>query len=223
MHGETNINAEGCATGKFSAQGGIDGRTESTGLGVYYCIKQLLELDSFVAKSLIKSKGVAGKTVIVQGFGAVGYWAAKFLEKDGAKIVGIIEYNSAVYNPNGVDVQAAKDYFTKNGTLIGFKQATEETSVDVLNYMHKECDILIPAAKEKAINKDNVDLLKCKVVVEGANGPTTFRAEETLLKRGIITVPDMLANGGGVTCSYFEWLKNLDHIAPGRMTKKYQE
>jgi glutamate dehydrogenase (NAD(P)+) len=120
-------------------------------------------------------------------------------------------------------VQAAKDYFTKNGTLIGFKQATEETSVDVMNYMHKECDILIPAAKEKAINKDNVEHLRCKVVVEGANGPTTFRAEEALLQKGIITVPDMLANGGGVTCSYFEWLKNLDHIAPGRMTKKYQE
>lgn len=89
--------------------------------------------------------------------------------------------------------------------------------------MQKECDILIPAAKEKAINNDNVELLKCKVVVEGANGPTTFRAEEYLLSKGVITVPDMLANGGGVTCSYFEWLKNLDHIAPGRMTKKYAE
>lgn len=89
--------------------------------------------------------------------------------------------------------------------------------------MYKECDILIPAAKEKVINKDNVDLIKCKVLVEGANGPTTYRAEEYLLSKGVITVPDMLANGGGVTCSYFEWLKNLDHIAPGRMTKKYAE
>lgn len=106
---------------------------------------------------------------------------------------------------------------------MGFNRAVESTELDPVEFMEKECDILIPAAKEKAINKDNVDRLNCKIVVEGANGPTTFRAEEALLKRGIITVPDMLANGGGVTCSYFEWLKNLDHIAPGRMTKKYSE
>jgi glutamate dehydrogenase (NAD(P)+) len=223
MHGETNINAEGCATGKFPSQGGIDGRTESTGLGVYYCIKELLNTESFVEKSLIKELGVAGKTVVVQGFGAVGYWAAKFLQKDGAKIVGVVEYNSAIYNPNGLDVDAVKNHFIQRGTLKGFNRATEETELDPVEFMEKECDILIPAAKEKAINKDNVDRLNCKIVVEGANGPTTFRAEEALLKRGIITVPDMLANGGGVTCSYFEWLKNLDHIAPGRMTKKYSE
>ena len=225
LYGETNINAEGCATGKFVAQGGIDGRNESTGLGVYYCIKQLLEMDSFVEKSLLrdKGKGVAGKTIIVQGFGAVGYWAAKFLQKDSAKIVGIVEYNSAIYNPDGIDVDQAKNYFRERGTLIGFNQAKEETSLDPVQFMQKECDILIPAAKEKAINKDNVKLLKCKVLVEGANGPTTFFAEEYLLSKGVITVPDMLANGGGVTCSYFEWLKNLDHIAPGRMTKKYAE
>lgn len=106
---------------------------------------------------------------------------------------------------------------------MGFNRATEEVSLDPLEFMQKECDILIPAAKEKAINQDNCDLLNCKVIFEGANGPTTYRAEEALLKKGIITVPDMLANGGGVTCSYFEWLKNLDHIAPGRMTKKYAE
>lgn len=134
-----------------------------------------------------------------------------------------MEYNSAIYNPSGIDVESAKNYFTKNGTFIGFNQAVEETSLNPTQFMQKECDILIPAAKEKAINKENVELLNCKVVVEGANGPTTFRAEEYLLGKGVITVPDMLANGGGVTCSYFEWLKNLDHIAPGRMTKKYTE
>lgn len=109
------------------------------------------------------------------------------------------------------------------GTLKGYNRAIEETDLDPSEFMEKECDILIPAAKEKAINKDNVKGLKCKIVVEGANGPTTYYAEEYLLSKGIITVPDMLANGGGVTCSYFEWLKNLDHIAPGRMTKKYAE
>lgn len=223
MYGESNINAEGCATGKFPSQGGIEGRTESTGLGVYYCIKQLLALDSFVDQSLLDTKGISGKTVIVQGFGAVGYWAAKFLEKDGAKIVGIIEYNSAIYNPKGLDVDAVRNHFSLRGTLAGYNRALEETELNSMEFMEKECDILIPAAKEKAINKENCDDLKCKVVVEGANGPTTYWAEEALLKRGIITVPDMLANGGGVTCSYFEWLKNLDHIAPGRMTKKYSE
>ena len=117
----------------------------------------------------------------------------------------------------------AKNHFTARGTLKGFPRAHEETELHPAEFMEHECDILIPAAKEKAINKDNVADLKCKIVVEGANGPTTFRAEEALLSRGIITVPDMLANGGGVTCSYFEWLKNLEHIAPGRMTKKYAE
>jgi glutamate dehydrogenase (NAD(P)+) len=223
MYGETNINAEGCCTGKFASQGGIDGRTESTGLGVYYCTRKLLETDSFVKKSLLKTKGLKDKTVIVQGFGAVGYWASKFFQNDGSKIVGIVEYNSAIYNPDGIDVDAAKFYFQSRGSFIGFSGATEETSLDPAEFIEKECDILIPAAKECAINQENADKLNCKIIVEGANGPTTFRAETKLEEKGIIVVPDMLANGGGVTCSYFEWLKNLDHIAPGRMNKKYQE
>lgn len=111
MHGETNINAEGCATGKFPSQGGIEGRTESTGLGVYYCIKQCLDIESFVEKSGVGDMGIAGKTVIVQGFGAVGYWAAKFLQQDGAKIVGVVEYNSAIYNPQGMDVDQIRNHF----------------------------------------------------------------------------------------------------------------
>jgi len=122
-----------------------------------------------------------------------------------------------------MDVDAVKSWWNARGTLKGFNRATAETDLDPSEFMEFECDILIPAAKEKAINRDNVHELQCKVVVEGANGPTTFYAEEAMLKKGIITVPDMLANGGGVTCSYFEWLKNLDHIAPGRMTKKYAE
>jgi len=109
------------------------------------------------------------------------------------------------------------------GTLANYRHAYEIETVDPASFMEKECDVLIPAAKEKAINKDNADLLNCKVILEGANGPTTFMAEEMLNAKGVIVVPDMLANGGGVTCSYFEWLKNLEHVAPGRMTKKYQE
>jgi glutamate dehydrogenase (NAD(P)+) len=137
--------------------------------------------------------------------------------------VAICEYNSSIYNPEGIDVDAAKFYFQSRGTFVGFPGAVEECTLDPTDFMEKECDILIPAAKECAINQHNAHDLNCKVVVEGANGPTTFRAETILEEKGVIVVPDMLANGGGVTCSYFEWLKNLDHIAPGRMTKKYQE
>lgn len=161
--------------------------------------------------------------MIVQGLGAVGYWASKFFTKDGAKIVGIVEYNSAIYNENGIDVDQAKMYMNQHGTLAGFTGAEEEEVLDPASFMEKECDILVPCAKEKALNMHNVDDLKCKVVLEGANGPTSFFAEERLLERDIMVVPDMLANGGGVTVSYFEWLKNLDHVSPGRMTKKYQE
>jgi len=145
------------------------------------------------------------------------------MQKDGAKIVSIVEYNSAIYHPDGIDVDDAKNYFTSHGSFAGYPRAYEHELIDPISFIEKECDILVPCAKEKALHKFNVDSLNCKVVVEGANGPTTFAAEESLLKRGIITVPDMLANGGGVTCSYFEWLKNLDHVAPGRMTKKYSE
>jgi glutamate dehydrogenase (NAD(P)+) len=223
MHGETNINAEGCSTGKFVNQGGIAGRNESTGLGVYYCIRTLLNEDSFIKKSLLTKKGLQDKTFNIQGFGAVGYWAAKFIQKDGGKITTIIEYNSAIHNPDGFDVDEVKNYWNSKGTLSGYSKADEEVTLDPLALLSKPCDILLPAAVEKSIHINNVDSLDCKVVLEGANGPTTFMAEEALLKRGIITVPDMLANGAGVTCSYFEWLKNLEHVSPGRMTKKYQE
>lgn len=115
----------------------------------------------------------------------------------------------------------AKNYFMQHGSFDGYNKAAEQELLDPLSFLSKECDILLPAAVEKSIHINNVDSLDCKVVLEGANGPTSFMAEEELIKRGIIVVPDMLANGGGVTCSYFEWLKNLEHVSPGRMTKKY--
>ena len=140
---------------------------------------------------------------------------------DGGKITTVIEYNSAIHNPDGIDVDDAKNYFMQHGTFDGYNKATDIELLDPLSYLSQPCDILLPAAVEKSIHINNVDSLDCKVVLEGANGPTTFMAEEALLKRNIIVVPDMLANGGGVTCSYFEWLKNLEHVSPGRMTKKY--
>jgi len=222
LHGHKDINAEACCTGKFIGQGGIDGRTESTGLGVYYGIRELMGIESFYEKAKL-TKGLKDKTFIFQGFGAVGYWAAKYFAADGAKVTGIIEYNSAIYNPNGLDVEAAKKYFTKKGTFDGFNGALEVEVDNPISYMEKECDFLVPAAVQKTVNMHNADRLQCRVVVEAANGPTTFMAEEMLDKRGIICVPDALINGGGVTVSYFEWLKNIDHVAPGRLTKKYEE
>ena len=151
----------------------------------------------------------------------MGYWASKFLEKDGAKVVGIVEYNGAIYNQDGFDVQDVKNYYTEKGTLAGYHGAKESNFEDPLKFMEKPCDVLLPAAVEKSVHRNNAPLLQCRVVLEGANGPTTYAGEEELLKRGIVCVPDMLANGGGVTCSYFEWLKNIDHVSPGKMTKKY--
>lgn len=153
----------------------------------------------------------------------MGYWASKFFVGDGSKITTIIEYNSAIHNPDGIDIEAAKAYMSEHGTLAGFSGATEEETNNPNLFMEKNCDILIPAAMEKAIHKGNADRLNCKVVIEAANGPTTFQAEEILLRKGVICAPDLLLNGGGVTVSYFEWLKNLDHISPGRMTKKYEQ
>lgn len=222
LKGHIDINAEGCCTGKFIAQGGISGRTESTGLGVYYGVRELVGTDSFCEKVGMK-KGLAGKTFVMQGFGAVGYWAAKFFEGDGAKITGVVEYNSAIYNEAGLNVEDVKQYMLKNGTLKGFPGAKEEEIANPKLFMHKECDFLVPAATQKTVDMHNAGLVNCKVVVEAANGPTTFMAEEILTERGILCIPDALINGGGVTVSYFEWLKNIDHVAPGRMTKKYEE
>jgi len=222
LHGERDINAEGCATGKFITQGGIQGRTESTGLGVYYGTRELLNTDSFCDKAGL-SKGIRDKKFIVQGFGNVGFYASKFFSQDGGKIVGIVEHNSAIYNSKGFDIADVKEYHRTHGTLHGYPKSESEEINDPTSYMEKPCDILVPCAIEKSVNMHNADRLQCKVVVEGANGPTTFYGEEILLKKGIICVPDALINGGGVTVSYFEWLKNIDHVAPGRLTKKYEE
>jgi glutamate dehydrogenase (NAD(P)+) len=220
--GSSDINAEGCCTGKYIQQGGINGRTESTGLGVFYGTKQLMDMSSFYEKVGLTA-GLKGKTFVMQGFGNVGYWASKFFVEEGSMIHTVVEYNSAIHNPAGLDIEAVKQYMNENGTLIGFKGATEENSEDPLSFMEKECDFLCPAATEKSVHRENAPRLQCKAVIEAANGPTTYAAEEILMERGIVCCPDLLMNGGGVTVSYFEWLKNIDHVAPGKMTKNYEE
>lgn len=168
-------------------------------------------------------EGLKGRTFVMQGFGNVGYWAAKFFHGDGGKITTIVEYNSAIHNADGFDPDDVKKYFQEKGTLEGYPKAKETETKNPTAFMEKQCDFLVPAATEKSIHKGNADKLKCKAVVEGANGPTTFAGEEILLKKGIVVCPDLLVNGGGVTVSYFEWLKNIDHVAPGKMNKKYEE
>lgn len=153
----------------------------------------------------------------------MGYWAGKFFHNDGGIITTIIEYNSAIHNSKGIDPDDARKYFAEKGTFEGYKGAEEVNTTSPLSFMEKKCDFLVPAAVEKSIHKGNADKLQCKAVVEGANGPTTYAAEEILLKKGVVVCPDLLMNGGGVTCSYFEWLKNIDHVSPGKLSKKYDE
>ncbi len=223
MRGETDINAEGCCTGKYISQGGIAGRTESTGLGVYYGLRELMNNQPTFYEKIGLPKGLKDRTFNLQGFGNVGYWAAKFFHGDGAKITTIVEYNSAIHNPAGFNPDDAKKWFQEKGTFAGYPHAKEIELKNPLSFMEKECDFLVPAATEKSIHKGNAANLKCKAIVEGANGPTTYAAEEILVKKGVVICPDLLMNGGGVTVSYFEWLKNLDHVSPGKLSKKYDE
>ena len=223
MRGEQDINAEGCCTGKYISQGGIAGRTESTGLGVYYALRELMNNQESFYTKLGLPKGLKDRTFNLQGFGNVGFWASKFFHGDGGKITTIVEYNSAIHNPSGINPDDAKKWFTEKGSFAGYPGAKEIELKNPLSFMDKPCDFLVPAATEKSIHKGNAPKLQCKAVVEGANGPTTFAGEEILASRGIICCPDLLMNGGGVTVSYFEWLKNLDHVSPGKLSKKYDE
>ena len=153
----------------------------------------------------------------------MGYWASKFTTRDGGKIIGIVERDASIYKADGIDIEEAKAYYTEHGTFVGYTNCDEIETANPASFMEKETDYLIPAAVEKSITMDNADRIKCKAVFEGGNGPTTFAGEEILLKKGIVVAPDLLVNGGGVTCSYFEWLKNIAHVSPGKMTKKFEQ
>lgn len=222
IYGDRDINAEGCVTGKFLRHGGIQGRPESTGLGVYYGIREMLNREDFCKKAGIPT-GIDGKTFNIQGFGAVGSWAAKFFTKDGGKITTIVEWDCAIHDPNGFDVDAVIAWKTEHGSL---KDYPNKKSVEIENpskYLEMECDVLIPAAVERSIHKYNAGKINCKVIGEGANGPTTVWGEEICEERGIVNIPDLILNGGGVTVSYFEWLKNLQHVSAGKLTRRWEE
>ncbi|MFN2457958.1 MAG: Glu/Leu/Phe/Val dehydrogenase [Chitinophagaceae bacterium] len=214
------IDALGCVTGKPVTQGGVRGRREATGLGVFYGLREVCNMKDVMDKLGLPT-GVEGKRVVVQGLGNVGYHSAKFFQVAGAKITALAEYEGSVYNEKGLDVDAVFEHRKTTGSILNFPGAKNfAKNTDALEY---DCDILIPAALENVINADNVLHIKAKIIGEGANGPLTPEADEIFIQKGTLVVPDMYLNAGGVTVSYFEWLKNLSHVRYGRMEKRFTE
>ena len=220
MH-TTDINGNACVTGKPTNAGGIQGRTEATGRGVQYALREFFRHPEDKAKAGL-SGTLDGKRVVVQGLGNVGFHAAKFLqEEDGVRITGIIERDGALFNPDGLDVQSVRDWIVRHGGVTGYPDANH--SADGAQVLEAECDILIPAALEGVINLGNAHNIKAPLIIEAANGPITAGADDILRERGVVIIPDMYANAGGVTVSYFEWVKNLSHIRFGRMQRRQEE
>ncbi len=214
------IDALGCVTGKPITQGGVRGRREATGLGVFYGLREVCNMPD-VMNRLGLSIGVKDKRVIVQGLGNVGYHAAKFFREGGAKIIALAEYEGAIMNPEGLNEEAVFQHRKKTGSILNFPGATNLVkSGDALEL---DCDILIPAALENVIDGTNAPNIKAKIIGEAANGPLTPDADDVFEKKGVLVVPDMYLNAGGVTVSYFEWLKNLSHVRYGRMEKRFTE
>lgn len=217
----TDINGNACVTGKPAHAGGIQGRVEATGRGVQYALREFFRHPEDV-KAANLSGTLDGKRVIVQGLGNVGYHAAKFLqEEDGSHIIGIIERDGALYNPEGLDVEKVREWIVKHGGVSGYPDATHHAEGGAV--LEEECDILIPAALEGVINMGNAERIKAPLIIEAANGPVTAGADDILRKKGTVIIPDMYANAGGVTVSYFEWVKNLSHIRFGRMQRRQEE
>jgi glutamate dehydrogenase (NAD(P)+) len=214
------IDATGCVTGKPVTQGGVRGRREATGLGVFFGLREVCNMPDIMKKFGL-SVGVEGKRVVVQGLGNVGYHSAKFFQDAGAKITGLAEYEGAIWNENGLDVDEVFQHRKKTGSILNFPGATN--FVKNMDALEMDCDILIPAALENVINGENAPKVKAKIIGEAANGPLTPEADEIFTQKGILVVPDMYLNAGGVTVSYFEWLKNLSHVRYGRMEKRFTE
>ena len=217
----TDINARACVTGKPLNSGGIAGRVEATGRGVQYALQEFFRHPEDIAKAGLSGK-LDGKRIIVQGLGNVGYHAAKFLsEEDGSLITGIIERDGALFHEEGLDVEAVRNWVVKHGGIKGYPDAN--LIEDGAKVLEEDCDILIPAALEGVINLSNANRIKAPLIIEAANGPVTSGADEILRDKGTVIIPDMYANAGGVTVSYFEWVKNLSHIRFGRMQRRQEE
>lgn len=214
------IDSAGCVTGKPVSQGGVRGRKEATGLGVFFGIREVCNMPDVMAK-LGLTTGVEGKKVVVQGLGNVGYHSAKFFREHGAIVVSIAEFEGSIYKEDGINEEELFQHRKATGSILNFPGATNlAKNTDALELA---CDILIPAALENVINGDNAPRVQAKIIGEAANGPLTPEADEVFAKKGTLVVPDMYLNAGGVTVSYFEWLKNLSHVRYGRMEKRFNE
>jgi len=215
-----DIDAAGCVTGKPITQGGVRGRKEATGLGVFFGIREVCNMVDVMTK-LGLTTGIVGKRVVVQGLGNVGYHSAKFFREHGAIVVSIAEYEGSIYKEDGINEEELFIHRKATGSILNFPGATNlAKNTDALEL---ECDILIPAALENVINGENAPRVKAKIIGEAANGPLTPEADEIFVAKGTLVVPDMYLNAGGVTVSYFEWLKNLSHVRYGRMEKRFTE
>ena len=217
-----DINGLACVTGKPLGGGGIEGRTEATGRGVEYAIQAFFETVEDARKAGFRGNDLKDRSVVVQGFGNVGFHAAKFLsEEDECRIVSVIEHDGVVRNSNGLNIEDLKRHVTAHGGVRGYGGGSY--SADGPAALEEECDILLPAAMERVITSGNAPRLKARLIVEAANGPVSHEADRILRERGVVLIPDLFANAGGVIVSYFEWVKNLTHIPFGLMERRYDE
>lgn len=214
------IDALGCVTGKSVGQGGIRGRKEATGLGVFYGTREICDNAEDMAEIGLE-RGIEGKTLVVQGLGNVGFHCAKFFTEAGAKLIGVAEYEGSIHKPSGIDLPELLIHREETGSILNFPGAIDlpnrEAGLEI------ECDILIPAALENQITSENAARIKAKMIVEAANGPITSDAEVILQQKEVMVVPDLYINAGGVTVSYFEWLKNLSRVRFGRIEKRFEQ
>lgn len=217
----SDINATACVTGKPLRSGGIAGRIEATGRGVQYAVQHMFRFPEDLKKGGLEGP-LDGKIAMVQGLGNVGYHAAKFLsEEDGVIFTAVMEHDGAIINEKGIDIEALKMHVNQHGGVKGF--AGGKYVEDAGAVLLQPCDILVPAAIEGVINSNNAADVQAKMIVEAANGPVTANANQILRRKGVVIIPDLFANAGGVTVSYFEWVKNLSHIRFGRMQRRQEE
>jgi glutamate dehydrogenase (NAD(P)+) len=214
------LDALGCVTGKPITQGGVRGRKEATGRGLYFALREACN-EPDVMKRLGLPRGLDGKRIVVQGLGNVGYHAAKFCREGGGILIAIAEYEGAIMNPKGLNEDEVFNHRRSTGSILNFPGATNLADTNAA--LELECDVLIPAALESVFTKENAPRIKAKIILEGANGPTTPEADPIFRQKGMLVIPDIYCNAGGVTVSYFEWLKNLSHVRFGRMQKRHEQ